>query len=30
VLSGSVINLMGEGLMTRDPVTMEIKPLRSP
>ena len=27
VLSGSIINLMGEGLMTRDPVTMEIKPL---
>jgi peptide/nickel transport system substrate-binding protein len=27
VLSGSIINLMGEGLMTRDPATMEIKPL---
>src|SRR5262249_900761 len=27
VLSGSVINLMGEGLMVRDPVSMEIKPL---
>jgi len=27
VLSGSIINLMGEGLFTRDPQTMEIKPL---
>src|SRR5262249_48987081 len=27
VLSGSVVNLMGEGLMVRDPVSMEIKPL---
>ena len=27
VLSGSIINLMGEGLLTRDPQTMEIKPL---
>ncbi|HXA97935.1 MAG TPA: ABC transporter substrate-binding protein, partial [Candidatus Dormibacteraeota bacterium] len=27
VLSGSIIGLMGEGLMTRDPQTMEIKPL---
>jgi peptide/nickel transport system substrate-binding protein len=27
VLSGSVINLMGEGLLTRDPVTMELRPL---
>jgi peptide/nickel transport system substrate-binding protein len=27
VLSGSIINLMGEGLLTRDPVTMELKPL---
>src|ERR1700741_3126622 len=27
VLSGSIIGLMGEGLLTRDPPTMEIKPL---
>ncbi len=27
VLSGSIIGLMGEGLLTRDPQTMEIKPL---
>jgi peptide/nickel transport system substrate-binding protein len=27
VLSGSIINLMGEGLLTRDPYTMELKPL---
>jgi len=27
VLSGSIIGLMGEGLVTRDPQTMEIKPL---
>jgi peptide/nickel transport system substrate-binding protein len=27
VLSGSIIGLMGEGLLTRDPVTMELKPL---
>src|SRR5258706_14762913 len=27
VLSGSIINLMGETLFTRDPQTMEIKPL---
>ncbi|HEY4910486.1 MAG TPA: ABC transporter substrate-binding protein, partial [Methylomirabilota bacterium] len=27
VLSGSIINLMGEALLTRDPVTMELKPL---
>jgi peptide/nickel transport system substrate-binding protein len=27
VLSGSIINLMGEGLVTRDPYTMELKPL---
>jgi peptide/nickel transport system substrate-binding protein len=27
VLSGSIIGLMGEGLATRDPYTMELKPL---
>ena len=27
VLSGSIINLMGEGLLTRDPYSMELKPL---
>ena len=27
VLSGSIIGLMGEGLVTRDPQTMEIKPV---
>jgi len=27
VLSGSIIGLMGEGLLTRDPQTMELKPL---
>ena len=27
VLSGSILNLMGEGLLTRDPNTMELKPL---
>ena len=27
MLSGSIIGLMGEGLLTRDPQTMEIKPL---
>jgi len=27
VLSGSILGLMGEGLLTRDPQTMEIKPL---
>lgn len=27
VLSGSIVNLMGEGLLTRDPNTMELKPL---
>ena len=27
VLSGSIINLMGEGLLTRDPYTMELRPL---
>src|SRR5215831_15742776 len=27
VLSGSVIGLMGEGLITRDPQSMELKPL---
>src|SRR6476620_8210702 len=27
VLSGSIIGLMGEGLITRDPQTMELKPL---
>jgi peptide/nickel transport system substrate-binding protein len=27
VLSGSVLGLMGEGLLTRDPQTMELKPL---
>src|SRR5204863_6646978 len=27
VLSGSIIGLMGEGLLTRDPNTMELKPL---
>src|ERR1700754_1638611 len=27
VLSGSIVGLMGEGLLTRDPQTMEIKPL---
>ncbi len=27
VLSGSIIGLMGEGLLTRDPRTMELKPL---
>src|SRR5688572_3127841 len=27
VLSGSIINLMGEGLLTRDPYSMELKPV---
>ncbi len=27
VLSGSIVGLMGEGLLTRDPQTMELKPL---
>src|SRR5215207_3889090 len=27
VLSGSIIGMMGEGLLTRDPQTMELKPL---
>ena len=27
VLSGSILSLMGEGLLTRDPYTMELKPL---
>lgn len=27
VLSGSIIGLMGEGLLTRDPYTMELRPL---